>query len=44
MNSDDCRYAMRRIFDKCNNLDDRFNGGEYRYRCVHYKVFGVNTV
>ncbi|KAH3995359.1 hypothetical protein HBI70_178250 [Parastagonospora nodorum] len=43
MGADDCRYAFRKILGQCNNKDDRFNAGEWKYRCVNYKMWLVNV-
>ncbi|KAH4219132.1 hypothetical protein HBI06_191950 [Parastagonospora nodorum] len=43
LGADDCRYAFRKILGQCNDKDDRFNAGEYKYRCVNYKMWLVNV-
>ncbi|KAH7408683.1 hypothetical protein DE146DRAFT_786096 [Phaeosphaeria sp. MPI-PUGE-AT-0046c] len=42
MRADDCRYALRKLFKECNTKPEHFNAGEYKYRCVRYKVYPVN--
>jgi hypothetical protein len=43
MNEEDCRYGMRKLLDKCNYRTDRFNAGEYKYRCVRYRLWAIKT-
>jgi hypothetical protein len=38
MNKDDREYGLRKLFDTCNKKPDVFNAGEYKYRCMRYKV------
>ncbi|KAF2114463.1 hypothetical protein BDV96DRAFT_600430 [Lophiotrema nucula] len=38
---EDCQYALRRIYGTCGK-EDGVQGGDYTYRCVHYKTWHVN--
>ncbi|KAF2676065.1 hypothetical protein K458DRAFT_397313 [Lentithecium fluviatile CBS 122367] len=39
---DDCKYAFRKFLYDCNNVEGKFIGGTYTYRCVTYKIYDVN--
>lgn len=45
MGRDDCMYALRRVFRKCNkdSDSDKWVSMEMKYRCVHYKAVVVKN-
>ena len=43
MGRDDCLYAMKRIYRRCNKDSKQWVSMEMKYRCVWYKAWVVNT-
>jgi hypothetical protein len=45
LGKDDCTYAMRKLYTTCTKDRAKFlNGGQFTYRCVHYKSWAINLV
>jgi hypothetical protein len=43
INEEDCRYGFRKLLEVCNNREDRFNAGKFKYRCMRWRMWAVNT-